>query len=98
MIVLLALLCLSVSSVSARADQVDHVETERAAQLMVDACRKEYPHLRSKDQDAIDHWAESSEKSETFRKSKCFELHEAWEKLALRNEWAPGSTRKPATR
>lgn len=63
----------------------------QAQKSMITICQKEYPTVAQNITiDQLDVWAEAQEHSTRaaqFRKTQCFKAHEAWERLAQRNEW-----------
>jgi len=65
-------------------------ELQEAEHEVTKTCTKEYPkELKGKDFKAINAWAEKSEygdKKAEFKKSKCHDAHEKWEKVAGKAE------------
>ena len=85
-------LCTSFVCRETQADESVAPGQKKAEASMLKACGKEFPEqVKNWSLDQVDQWAEAKENgsdSATFKKSKCFARHEAWEKLAQKNEWA----------
>jgi hypothetical protein len=63
---------------------------KKAEDKMMAACKKEYPDVvKGKTFKEVADWVETEERgtnAETFKKSKCYNLHEDWEKVAEKTE------------
>ena len=65
-----------------------------AESAMMRNCLKEFEGaVAGKSVDQVDDWAEAQENaapkiSTVFKSTQCYAIHEVWEKLAHRNEWA----------
>lgn len=63
---------------------------KKAEAAMMSACQKEYPkEVKGKKFAQVADWVEQEERGankEQFMKSKCFNLHEDWEKVADHHE------------
>lgn len=64
-------------------------KVKKAEKAMMSACKKEYPkQVKGKKFSEVAEWVESEERGEnkeTFTKSRCFQLHEDWEKVSGRD-------------
>ena len=76
-------------SVSASAKEESKAEKKAEAKMMK-ACKKDYPDaVKAKSAKEVSEWVEAEEhgaNADTFKKSKCFNLHEDWEKVAGNEE------------
>ena len=63
---------------------------KQAESKMMTACKKEYPDaVKGKNFKEVADWVETEERGANateFKKSKCYNLHEDWEKVAGQNE------------
>jgi hypothetical protein len=63
---------------------------KRAESAMMSACKKEYPaEVKGKKFKEVADWVETEERGankDKFTKSKCYNLHEDWEKVAGKSE------------
>ncbi len=68
----------------------DEKAEKKAEAAMMTACKKEYAkEVKAKSFKEVADWVETEEKgtnAETFKKSKCYTLHEKWEDLAEKHE------------
>ena len=81
-----ALTCFSGASASAKESK----SAKKAESKMMTACKKEYPEaVKGKSFKEVAEWVETEERgahADTFKKSKCYNLHEDWEKVAGHSE------------
>lgn len=65
-------------------------DAKKAEAKMMAACKKEYPSMvKGKTMKEVADWVETEERgtnADAFKKSKCYNLHEDWEKVAGHNE------------
>jgi hypothetical protein len=65
-------------------------KVKKAENAMMAACKKEYPDaVKGKKFTEVADWVETEERGankDTFKKSKCYNLHEDWEKVAQKTE------------
>jgi len=63
---------------------------KKAESKMMAACKKEFPDaVKGKSFKEVTDWVETEERganADTFKKSKCYNLHEDWEKIASKTE------------
>ena len=84
---LIAILALSVSSMALAAK--GKMTAEQAKAATVKECQTKYKETASKSADETMEWVETEERSanaKAFKKSKCYALHEDWEKLENKHE------------
>lgn len=79
-----AMLALSVPALAAKGN------VKKAENKMMAACKKEFPDaVKGKSFKEVAEWVETEERganADTFKKSKCYNLHEDWEKVAGKSE------------
>lgn len=63
---------------------------KKAENKMMAACKKDFPEaVKGKSFKEVAGWVETEERganADTFKKSKCYNLHEDWEKVAEKGE------------
>jgi hypothetical protein len=85
-----SLLAFAVALPLLSAQAADSKAEKKAEGAMMAACKKEYAtDVKGKSFKEVADWVETEERganAETFKKSKCYTLHEKWEGVAGHNE------------